>query len=146
MATAVDIGNEKDIHPKNKQEVARRLALLALNKTYGKKDLVCEAPAPVKYSFSEGKATLTFNNKIHVRNDSVACGFILCDANNKFVEGKAKLENPTTISITGAGLGKITAVRYDWADYPIGNIYGDTNLPVLPFRTDEMPLVNIEKI
>ena len=145
MATAVDIGNEKDIHPKNKQEVARRLALLALNKTYGKKDLVCEAPAPVKYSFSEGKATLTFNNKIHVRNDSVACGFILCDANNKFVEGKAKLENPTTISITGAGLGKITAVRYDWADYPIGNIYGDTNLPVLPFRTDEMPLVNIEK-
>lgn len=145
MATAVDIGNEKDIHPKNKQEVARRLALLALNKTYGKKDLVCEAPAPVKYSFSEGKAKLTFNNKIHVRNDSVACGFILCDANNKFVEGKAKLENPTTISITGAGLGKITAVRYDWADYPIGNIYGDTNLPILPFRTDEMPLVNIEK-
>ncbi len=145
MATAVDVGNQKDIHPKNKQEVARRMALIALNKTYGFKDLVYEAPVPVKYKFSDGKATLTFNKKIHVRNDSVACGFILCDANNKFVEGKAKLENPTTISITGAGLGKITAVRYDWADYPIGNIYGDTNLPVLPFRTDEMQLVNTDK-
>ena len=94
MATAVDIGNEKDIHPKNKQEVARRLALLALNKTYGKKDLVCEAPAPVKYSFSEGKAKLTFNNKIHVRNDSVACGFILCVTIGRTILSEIFMEIP----------------------------------------------------
>ncbi len=145
MATAVDIGNQFDIHPKNKQEIARRLLLLALNKTYGQKDLVCEAPAPVKYKFSEGKATITFNNKIHVRNDSTAAGFILCDANNKYVEGTAKLESPTTISITASGLGKIKDVRYNWAEYPIGNLYGSTNLPVLPFRTDEMNLVDADK-
>ena len=145
MATAVDIGNQNDIHPKNKQEVARRLLLVALNKTYGKKDLVCEAPVPVKCKYSEGKATITFNNKIHVRNDSVAAGFILCDANGKYVEGNAKLETPNTISITAPGLGKIKDVRYNWAEYPIGNIYGPTNLPVLPFRTDEMKLVNADK-
>ena len=145
MATAVDIGNENDIHPKNKQEIARRLVLQALNKTYGKKDIVCDAPAPVKCVLGDGKATLTFNNKIHVRNDSVACGFILCDANNKYVEGTAKLESPTTISVSAPGLGKITDVRYNWAEYPIGNIYGATNLPVLPFRTDEMNFSNTKK-
>lgn len=140
MATAVDIGNQKDIHPKNKQDVAHRLAFLALNKTYGKKNIVCEAPHPVKSEISGNKMLITFNGKIHARNDSVACGFIAADSDGKFVEASAKITGPTTISVSAPSLAKIATVRYDWANYPIGNIYGPTNLPVWPFRTDDMVL------
>lgn len=142
MATAVDIGNQKDIHPKNKQGVAHRLALLALNKTYGRKNLVCEAPRPLKCAISGGNAVITFSGKIHARNDSVACGFIASGEDGKFVEATAKITGPTTISVSAPSLRKIATVRYDWANYPIGNIYGPTNLPVLPFRTDDMILRN----
>lgn len=140
MATAIDIGNQHDIHPKNKQEIARRLLLVALNKTYGRKNIVCEAPAPASISLGDGKATIKFNGNIHVRNDSTAAGFIACDANNNYVEATAKLEDANTLSITAPGLGKIKDIRYNWAEYPIGNLYGPTNLPVLPFRTDDMTL------
>jgi sialate O-acetylesterase len=142
IATAVDIGNQENIHPKNKQEVARRLALLALKNTYGK-DVVAEAPVPVKYDFMYKKAKITFNKKIHVRNDSIPAGFLFQDRSyGSFYEGTATLLNDTTIEVSVTRPVRPKAVYYNWADYPIGNIYGENDLPVLPFRTDEMDLIN----
>ena len=150
MATAIDIGNQDDIHPKNKQEVGRRLALLALRKTYGK-DVVAEAPVPVRWDVGSTKTTIVFNRKIHARADSIPVGFIY-GSRRSSATGKvatAKIVNDTTIEITSPTPYVRPVVRYNWADYPIGNLYGENNLPVLPFRTNDehtMELVGIGKV
>lgn len=142
MATAVDVGNATDIHPKNKQEVGRRLALIALKNTYGF-DVVADAPKPVSYRFEYKKAYITFDKKIHVRNDSVPVGFRFKDKSYKrFYAATAKVVGDKTIEISVSQPLRPSAIYYNWADYPIGNIYGENNLPVLPFRTDQMNLIN----
>ncbi len=142
MATAVDIGNQYDIHPKNKQELGRRLALVALKNTYGF-DVVAEAPVPIKYDFAYRKAKIIFNKKIHVRNDSIPTGFLFQDKTYRsFYEGTTTLLNDTTIEISVMRPVRPYAIYYNWADYPLGNIYGENGLPVLPFRSDQMDLVD----
>ena len=142
MATAVDVGNATDIHPKNKQEVGRRLALIALKNTYGF-DVVADAPKPVSYRFAYKKAYITFDKKIHVRNDSVPVGFRFKDKSYKrFYAATAKVVGEKTIEISVSQPLRPSAIYYNWADYPIGNIYGENNLPVLPFRTDQMNLID----
>lgn len=150
LATAVDIGNQTDIHPKNKQEVGRRLALLALKKTYGQ-DVVAEAPIPIRYQIGYKKTTIVFSGKIHARNDSVPVGFIYGSrsSTDTYKVATAEIVNDTTIEITPPSIMPRGAVRYNWADYPIGNIYGENGLPVLPFRTDDtatMRLVGIDGV
>lgn len=142
MATAVDVGNATDIHPKNKQEVGRRLALIALKNTYGF-NVVADAPKPVSYRFEYKKAYITFDKKIHVRNDSVPVGFRFKDRSYKrFYAATAKVVGDKTIEISVSQPLRPSAIYYNWADYPIGNIYGENNLPVLPFRTDQMNLID----
>lgn len=142
MATAVDVGNATDIHPKNKQEVGRRLALIALKNTYGF-HVVADAPKPVSYRFEYKKAYITFDKKIHVRNDSVPVGFRFKDRSYKrFYAATAKVVGDKTIEISVSQPLRPSAIYYNWADYPIGNIYGENNLPVLPFRTDQMNLID----
>lgn len=142
MATAVDVGNATDIHPKNKQEVGRRLALIALKNTYGF-DVVADAPKPVSYRFEYKKAYITFDKKIHVRNDSVPVGFRFKDRSyKKFYAATAKVVGEKTIEISVSQPLRPSAIYYNWADYPVGNIYGENNLPVLPFRTDQMNLID----
>ena len=142
MATAVDVGNATDIHPKNKQEVGRRLALIALKNTYGF-DVVADAPKPVSYRFEYKKAYITVDKKIHVRNDSVPVGFRFKDRSyKKFYAATAKVVGEKTIEISVSQPLRPSAIYYNWADYPIGNIYGENNLPVLPFRTDQMNLID----
>ena len=142
MATAVDVGNATDIHPKNKQEVGRRLALIALKNTYGF-NVVADAPKPVSYRFEYKKAYITFDKKIHVRNDSVPVGFRFKDRSYKrFYAATAKVVGEKTIEISVSQPLRPSAIYYNWADYPIGNIYGENNLPVLPFRTDQMNLID----
>lgn len=142
MATAVDVGNATDIHPKNKQEVGRRLALIALKNTYGF-DVAADAPKPVSYRFEYKKAYITFDKKIHVRNDSVPVGFRFKDRSYKrFYAATAKVVGEKTIEISVSQPLRPSAIYYNWADYPIGNIYGENNLPVLPFRTDQMNLID----
>lgn len=142
MATAVDVGNATDIHPKNKQEVGRRLALIALKNTYGF-NVVADAPKPVSYRFEYKKAYITFDKKIHVRNDSVPVGFRFKDKSYKrFYAATAKVVGDKTIEISVSQPLRPSAIYYNWADYPIGNIYGENNLPVLPFRTDQMNLID----
>lgn len=142
MATAVDVGNATDIHPKNKQEVGRRLALIALKNTYGF-NVVADAPKPVSYRFEYKKAYITFDKKIHVRNDSVPVGFRFKDKSYKrFYAATAKVVGEKTIEISVSQPLRPSAIYYNWADYPIGNIYGENNLPVLPFRTDQMNLID----
>ena len=138
MATAIDIGNPTDIHPKNKQEVGRRLALLSLKNTYDKKNIVDKAPVVKKCTFADGQATIVFSNKVSVKNGDTPMGFIVENTDGTFSRGTAKLQSNNTVIVKTDKSGKPRSVRYNWADYPDGNLYGANDLPVCPFRTDKL--------
>lgn len=135
MATAVDIGNPVDIHPVNKAEVARRLAIIALDRVYGMKQ-ICEAPACTSVVNDGKSVTLTFSGPVKAVG-GVATGFIIGDRTGRWVSGCPKMIDDRTIRISSPLIDDPVAVRYDWADYPGGNLYGANNLPVLPFATDK---------
>lgn len=135
MATAIDLGHPDDIHPVNKQEVARRLALLALNNDYGRKDLVCVAPTYKDIKTGNGKVTITFDAPVSSASGALS-GFIIGDEAGKFVSADARRINDTTIELSSPVMKKPVKVRYNWADYPGGSLRGDSGLPVTPFATD----------
>lgn len=135
MATAIDIGNPVDIHPVNKAEVARRLAIIALDRVYGMKQ-ICEAPACTSVVNDGKSVTLTFSGPVKAVG-GVATGFIIGDGQGKWVSAGARMIDDRTIRISSPLIAYPVAVRYDWADYPGGNLYGANNLPVLPFATDK---------
>ena len=137
LAVAIDIGDAGDIHPKNKQEVGRRLALSAEAIAYG---------LPVEYSgpqFTGMKAEgsslrLTFS---HVGGGLVAKGggalqgFAIAGVDHQFVWADAKIDGDTIV-VSAPSVPQPTAVRYAWATNPICNLYNKAGLPASPFRTD----------
>ena len=135
MATAIDLGNPVGIHPANKQEVARRLSLLALDKTYGRTQ-ACEAPRCVDTKIGKGYIDLTFDNDINTEG-GVAIGFIIKDKSGKWAYANTQIVSNKTIRLSSPLINNPVAVRYNWADYPGGNLTGRTSgLPVTPFATD----------
>jgi len=140
MAVITDIGNAKDIHPKNKQDVGKRLARWALNNTYGKK-VVYSGPLFKSMEKKDNKIVLTFD---HVGGGLVAQGgeplkgFTLAGADHKFVWANAKIEGDKVV-VSSDKIADPVAVRYAWADNPVCNLYNKAGLPASPFRTDTWP-------
>ena len=145
LAVAIDIGEANDIHPKNKAEVGRRLALCALAKTYGKK---VEYSGPWYSSMKvEGNSVrLSFD---HVDGGLVAKGgelkgFAVAGADHKFVWGNARIDGKQVV-VTAPGVDNPAAVRYAWDINPVCNLYNESGLPAVPFRTDAWPGVTSGK-
>lgn len=136
MAVAIDLGNPADIHPTNKQEVARRLGLIALNRTYGKNGVVCEAPRCIASKSENGKMILKFNGPVH-STSGVLTGFTVGDKDGKFGYAKSVQTAPDTIELSSPLVKNPVCARYDWADCPDGNLMGIEDLPVAPFATDK---------
>ncbi len=134
MVVATDIGDANDIHPKNKQEVGRRLALNALSKTYHK-PMVADAPVMTNYTIEGNQIVINFNQPLERPSEPIQ-GFIVQKPNGEFVLGNVKWLNSTTLSVSADGVQLPVAVRYNWADCPGGTLYGVDGLPVAPFRTD----------
>jgi sialate O-acetylesterase len=138
MAVAIDIG-EKDIHPKNKQDVGKRLALWALAKTYGK-NMVYSGPIYRLMEVQGNKAVLHFENiggGLVVKGDSLK-GFAIAGADKKFVWADARIEGSTVV-VSSDKVSVPVAVRYAWAKNPVCNLYNKEGLPATPFRTDTWP-------
>lgn len=136
MATAIDLGNPADIHPTNKAEVARRLSMLALDKTYGRPQL-CEAARCVDMRAADGYVNLTFDNDIAAAG-GVVTGFIIKGADGTWAYANARLTSPRTIRLSSPLTPDPVAVRYNWADYSGGNLTDAVSgLPVAPFATDK---------
>ncbi len=141
MATAVDIGEPHDIHPKNKQEVGRRLALAAEAIAYGKNVVYA---GPIYGSMkTEGSAIRVIFK--HVSGGLVAKGatktlkgFEIAGEDRKFVSAEAKISGETVV-VHSAQVPHPVAVRYAWADNPECSLYGKSGLPAYPFRTDAWP-------
>jgi len=138
MAVTIDIGNPNDIHPKNKQEVGRRLALNALKLVYGK-DVVNSGPIYKSMAIEGNKIRLSFT---HVDGGLVAKGgkrlkgFAIAGKDQKFVWANAKIDGKT-IRVWSNRVPHPVAVRYAWAINPICNLYNKAGLPASPFRTDQ---------
>ncbi len=130
MATAIDIGNPNDIHPKNKQEVARRLSLLALRYCYGK-DVVAEAPTVSKIHYQGSTAIVAFTDKVCPKGTAVK-GFIVRTTDGTWHRAETRQTDDTHILLSASAT--INAVKYDWADCPDGNLYGGNDLPIVPFQ------------
>lgn len=135
MATAIDLGNPADIHPRNKQDVAHRLALLAMAQDYGQ-DVTCRAPALSKAESNGDRIILTFDGELKPTSVAIT-GFIISDGKGNFAPACGRLTGERTIELSSPKVPRPTVVRYNWADYPGGNLYGTTGLPVAPFATDK---------
>jgi sialate O-acetylesterase len=137
MATIIDIGDAKDIHPKNKQEVGRRLALIALAKTYGQK---INYSGPVYQSSKvEGKQIrLTLGNTengLKSADGAALTGFAIAGADKKFYWAKATIQG-NQIVVSSDQVANPVAVRYAWGNNPVANMTSNDGLPASPFRTD----------
>ena len=138
MAVTIDIGDAKDIHPKNKQEVGKRLALNALAKVY-EKDIPYSGPTYKSMKIEDRKIRLKFinnNDGLKIKGSDVLKGFAIAGKDKKFVWAKAKIEGDEVI-VWNSKITNPIAVRYAWASNPICNLYNGADLPALPFRTDD---------
>lgn len=132
MATAIDIGEAYDIHPKNKQEVGARLAKAALADTYGKGKY--KMPAMKSMQVKGGDVVITLDEDVAVRGDGKP-SFVVCGADMVFHPADVKVEK-NVITLSSPEVKHPVAARYGWADNPLCNIYNKDGLPLPPFRTD----------
>lgn len=146
MAVTLDIGNEKDVHPTDKQDVGHRLALNALASVYGQK---IEYSGPIlRQSKIEGsKIRLTFTNVNHglaTPDGSPLKGFAIAGDDRHFVTASAQIDGDS-ILVWSDQVAKPVSVRYAWANNPMpnSNLFSRTKsgelLPAGPFRTDDWP-------
>lgn len=140
QAVITDIGEAKDIHPRNKQDVGLRLALIALNKDYGMKDVVYSGPVYQSMKIDGNKICITFDNAesgLYVQNKyGYVEGFAIAGADKKFEWAKAYIKGNTVVVYSDA-VAHPVAVRYSWSDNPDVNLFNEQGLPVTPFKTDD---------
>ncbi len=137
MAVAIDIGEAKDIHPRNKQEVGRRLALNALANAY-EKDIPYSGPMYNLMKIDGEKIRLHFantNKGLKIKGDGDLKGFAVAGEDKKFVWAEAKIDGDEVV-VWNSKIKNPVAVRYGWAANPVCNLYNDADLPASPFRTD----------
>jgi sialate O-acetylesterase len=137
MAVAIDIGDEKNIHPLNKQDVGLRLSLAALSKVYGK-DIIYSGPIYKSMKIEDNKIRLYFEHiggGLKIGSGNELKGFAIAGKDKKFYWANAIIDGDTVI-VSNENVTKPYVVRYAWADNPECNLYNKENLPASPFRTD----------
>ena len=138
MAVTMDIGMEKDIHPKNKQDVGKRLAALALAKTYKQKDIACSGPVYKSMRVEGLKIRLYFDytyGELSAREGHLA-DFAIAGADKKFVPAEAVIDGDTVV-VFSPQIEKPVAVRYAWTNWVDGSLFNKEGLPATSFRTDD---------
>jgi len=147
MAVTTDIGNPKDIHPKNKQDVGKRLAMVALHDVYA---LPGEYTGPVYQSMKpEGnqiELSFTHTGSGWLVKDKYGYlkGFEIAGTDKKFHFAKAMIKNDKIMVFSDDVLQPV-AVRYNWCDDASeGNLFNKENFPAAPFRTDSWDGVTIK--
>ena len=135
MVSAIDLGNPGDIHPRDKQTVAHRLALTALGRDYGF-DTNYKAPQCISMQKMGNKIVLKFDDDLTATSVAIL-GFIIGDADGDFDQAVARMADSRTLELYSPLVKKPVCVRYDWADFPNGNLYSLHGIPVAPFATDK---------
>ena len=138
MVVTTDIGNVRDIHPKNKQDVGLRLALWALAKNYGKDDLVYSGPLYKSMAVEGNKIRISFEHVgsgLVSRDDEPLTWFQIAGEDKLFVEAVAEVDGNTVV-VSSDSVESPVAVRLGWHQTAEPNLMNKEGLPVSPFRTD----------
>ena len=136
LAMAIDIGDARDVHPKDKKEVGERLALVALARHYGK-TLAYSGPRFASVEKLPGALKLSFNHTnggLVVKGDKLE-EFSICGEDGKWHWADAKIEGETVV-ISSSEVPNPVAVRYAWQANPKATLFNGAGLPAVPFQTD----------
>lgn len=149
MAVTTDIGNAKDIHPTNKQDVGLRLAAIALNNVYGKKR-VYSGPTYKSQEIAGNQIILTFDNigsgLTALDNSENLKGFEIAGADKVFHSAKAIIKNNKVI-VSSDQVQNPAAVHYGWADDDTEiNLFNKEKFPASPFRTDNWEMITANEV
>ena len=142
IVTADIVDDLKDIHPRDKQDVGKRLAFLALNKTYGQKDVVCSGPVFKQVKIKGNQAILTFDavdGGLVSKDNQPPTWFAIAGADKKFVPAQAMITNNTVV-VSSPDVARPVAVRFAWNELAQPNLANQAGLPAVPFRTDRFDL------
>jgi sialate O-acetylesterase len=143
QAVIIDLGEGKDIHPKNKHDVAARLVRWALVKDYGMK-LAFRSPEFKSLQIQENKAVVTidcFGSTLRPFDVEEAVGFALCGEDHVWHWAKGKVVGGDRVELTSDAVAQPIAVRYGWANNPVCNLASKEGLPLTPFRSDSFERV-----
>jgi sialate O-acetylesterase len=137
MGINIDIGEENDIHPKNKQEVGRRLSLWALGTVYGKKVPTTSGPLPAGHNVRGKEIVVRFTHADGglKAKDGTLTGFQIAGDDHAWKPAQARIEGSSVV-VSSPEVSKPAAVRYAWENFPTCNLYNGAGLPATPFRTD----------
>jgi len=139
QAITIDAGDPNDIHPRDKKTVGTRLALIALNKTYGRNNVNYRAPVPVACRAEGAAVQLHFRHSASelavAGGGSSVMGFEIAGEDGRFKAVKASIHDNTVV-LSNESVRQPIEVRYAWKDNPEeANLVGSDGLPVGPFRT-----------
>ncbi len=142
LAVTIDAGEARNIHPRNKQAVGRRLALWALAKVYGR-EVAFSGPVYEKRTAENGRLRIHFRHVgggLVARGGGAVKGFAVAGEDRKWAWAEAAIDGQTVV-VSSSDVPRPVAVRYAWADNPECNLYSKDGLPAAPFRTDDWPAV-----
>ena len=140
LVVDIDIGDPKNVHFTNKQEVARRFALQAKAKVYGI-NVVADGPIYTYMTVEGGAVRLHFRSiggGLAVRGGGALKGFVIAGADREFVPAQAVIDGRTVL-VRSESIASPVAVRYAWEMNPDCNLINKAGLPASPFRTDDWP-------
>ena len=140
MAITIDVGDPGDIHPRNKQDVGRRLAAWALADVYGRQVPARSGPLPAGSEIRGGEVVCRFTEAdgLADRDDGDVDGFVIAGADRQWQPARARIDG-TSVVVSAAGVATPAAVRYGWAANPKCDLVNAAGLPASPFRTDDWP-------
>ena len=136
QAVTIDIGDRGDVHPRNKRDVGRRLARVALNRTYKQK--IADSGPVMKTAERDGagfKVTFTEVSDGLISPLNELSGFELAGEDKVFKPARAHIDGESVI-VTSAEVAEPVAVRYAWSDAPVAGLFNTQGLPAVPFRSD----------
>jgi sialate O-acetylesterase len=147
QAVIIDLGEGKDIHPKNKHDVAARLVRWALVEDYGMK-MSYRSPEFKSMSIAGNKASIKldmFGSSLRPFDVADARGFAVSGADKVWHWAKGKVTGKDSVDVWSDEVAAPVAVRYAWADNPVFNLFSNEGLPVTPFRTDDFRMTTEPK-
>jgi len=134
MASAIDIGEEKDIHPQNKLDVGKRLAMSALHHVYGRDNIVPSGPEPVKTEFSGNRVEITFKYAENLKLISDERAFYLAGEDGGFHPADLLEVKEDKLILISNDIDDVVEVRYAWSNFPSAVLYNGANFPASSFR------------
>jgi sialate O-acetylesterase len=147
QAVIIDLGEGKDIHPRNKHDVAARLVRWALVKDYGMK-LPYRSPEMKSVDIAGNKAVVTidcFGSTLRPFDVAEVRGFAVCGADKVWHWAQGKVIGSNQVDVWCDEVSDPIAVRYAWADNPVCNLFSNDGLPVTPFRSDDFEMTTKPK-